>query len=284
MRSEEDIFALLLGFAKSEERIRLVSLEGSRTNPAIPDDEFKDYDVAFLVTDMESFLSKDDWLDFLGKRLILQKPEDMELYPTQLGDKFSYLMLFEDGVKIDLTLVPINNRHSYLKMNDGLLKILLDKDNKIKEEIVATDQNYWIAKPTAQKFNDCCNEFWWVSTYVAKGLARQEFLFAQDHLNQIVRPTLLLMMSWKIGAEKGSRFSLGKNYKFIQRYLAIEDWELLLQTFQGSSYSESWEALLLCQKLFRQCSTKVALTYGYDYPDYDEKVSPYIQNLYADYL
>lgn len=283
MRSEEEVLALLIGFAKSEERIRLVSLEGSRANPAIVDDEFKDYDMIFFVTDMESFLSKDDWLDFLGKRLILQKPEDMELYPPQLGNKFSYLMLFEDGIKIDLTLVPISELQSCLKMNDGLLKILLDKDNTVKEEIVATDQNYWMTKPTVQKFTDCCNEFWWVSTYVAKGLARQEFLFAQDHLNQIVRPTLLLMMSWKIGAEKGSSFSLGKNYKFIQRYLAAEEWELLLQTFQGLGYSETWEALFLCQKLFRTISKKVALAYGYDYPNYDERVTPYIEGLHTKY-
>ncbi|MBM6613694.1 aminoglycoside 6-adenylyltransferase [Desemzia sp. RIT804] len=284
MRSEEEIFALLLNYAQMDERIRLVSLEGSRANPTIKDDEFKDFDVAFFVTDMQSFLANDDWLEFLGERLILQKPDEMELYPSQQRNRFAYLMLFEDGNKIDLTLVPINELPAYLKTNDGLLRILLDKDQEIKEEIVATDQHYWITKPTEQKFNDCCNEFWWVSTYVAKGLARKEFLFAQDHLNNNVRPTLLLMMSWKIGTEKGYGFTLGKNYKFIQQYLSIEDWEQFLLTFQGAGYRESWEALLLCQNLFRQQSKKAALAYGYVYPDYDEKVSLYIQDLYASYL
>lgn len=87
-----------------------------------------------------------------------------------------------------------------------------------------------------------------------------------------------------MSAEKGSRFSLGENDKFVQRYPAAEDGKLLLQTFQGSDYSESWEALFLCQKLFPDYSKKVALTQGYDYPDYDEKVSPYIQKLYANYF
>lgn len=65
-----------------------------------------------------------------------------------------------------------------------------------------------------------------------------------------------------MSAEKGSRFSLGKNDKFIQRYPAAEDGKLLLQTFQGSDYSESWEALFLCQKLFRDYSKKNSLNTG----------------------
>ena len=36
--------------------------------------------------------------------MILQKPEDMELFPA-VEKGFSYLMLFTDDVKIDLTLL-----------------------------------------------------------------------------------------------------------------------------------------------------------------------------------
>ena len=49
---------------------------------------------------MDSFTSDDKWLDIFGERLILQKPEDMELFPA-VEKGFSYLMLFTDDVKID---------------------------------------------------------------------------------------------------------------------------------------------------------------------------------------
>ena len=46
-------------------------------------------------------------------------------------------MLFDDGVKIDLTLLPVSMLEEYLT-RDKLVKIMLDKDNMIKTEIVAT--------------------------------------------------------------------------------------------------------------------------------------------------
>jgi len=92
------------------------------------------------------------------------------------------------------------------------------------------DRQYWIKKPTANEFDDCCNEFWMVWTYVVKGLARKEILFAIDHLNEIARPNLLRMMAWQIGSAQGYTFSVGKNYKFINRYLPREDWEELMST------------------------------------------------------
>lgn len=280
MRTGKEMYELLIGFAQKEERIRLVTLEGSRTNPTIPDDEFKDYDVSYFVTDMDSFKKSDKWLDVFGKRIILQKPEAMELYPPELGNWFSYLMLFEDGNKVDLTLIPLEEIEGYFAKSDGLVRVLLDKDNRMDQEIVPTDEKYWIKKPSAKEFDDCCNEFWWVNTYVAKGLARGEFLFALDHLNAIVRTTLLQMMAWQIGSKKGYNFSLGKNYKFMQQHLPEEDWNELIHTYATDGYSKTWEALCQCHELFRKYAKEVAYTFEYPYPDYDENVTRYIEKLY----
>ena len=108
MRSEKEVYDIVLNFAKTDKRIRMVTLEGSRTNTNIPPDDFQDFDITFFVTDMDSFTSDDKWLDIFGERLILQKPEDMELFPA-VEKGFSYLMLFTDDVKIDLTLLPLSN-------------------------------------------------------------------------------------------------------------------------------------------------------------------------------
>ncbi|GAY78243.1 aminoglycoside 6-adenylyltransferase [Niallia sp. Sow4_A1] len=280
MRSEQEMMDMLIKFARNDNRIRLVTLEGSRTNKNIPKDPFQDYDISYFVTDMDSFKENDQWLDIFGKRLIMQKPEDMELFPPELGNWFSYLMLFEDGNKLDLTLIPINEVDDYFSKSDGLVEVLLDKDSLVKNDVIPSDRKYWINKPTAREFDDCCNEFWWVSTYVVKGLARKEILFAIDHLNEIARPNLLRMMSWEIGLEKGFSFSVGKNYKFINQYLPKEDWDTLLTTYSESDYPSVWRALLTCYELFRKYSKFVAERFGYKYPDYDQDITKYTQNIY----
>lgn len=188
MRTEKQIYDTILNFAKADDRIRVVTLEGSRTNINIIPDDFQDYDITFFVTDMQSFINSDEWLNVFGERLIMQKPEDMELFPKE-EKGYSYLMLFWDGVKIDLTLLPLEVLDEYFTW-DKLVKLLLDKDNRVTNIPVPTDEDYYIEHPTARSFDDCCNEFWNTVTYVVKGLCRKEILFAIDHLNNIVRMEL----------------------------------------------------------------------------------------------
>ena len=54
------------------------------------------------------FLQDHSWIDVFGERMILQIPEDMELYPLspELEEAFSYLIQLIDGNWIDLILVP----------------------------------------------------------------------------------------------------------------------------------------------------------------------------------
>lgn len=280
MRTEQEMMNLFVDFAANEERIRLVTLEGSRTNPNIPRDSFQDFDISYFVTDMDSFKRHDDWLSGFGSRIMMQKPEDMELFPSELGNWFSYIIIFEDGNKLDLTLIPVGETEDYFAQSDGLVEVLLDKDSLVKNEVIASDREYWIQKPTARKFDDCCNEFWMTSTYVVKGLARKEILFAIDHLNEVVRPNLLRMMSWRIGSEQGYDFSLGKNYKFMDRHLPKEDWEVLLSTYAENGFQNMWQSLFACCELFRKHSKAVAERLGYTYPDYDEAITRYTQRIY----
>lgn len=282
MRSEQEMMALLIDFARTDSRIRVAVLEGSRTNKNIPADRFQDYDLSYFVTDMDSFKENDEWLHPFGKRLMMQKPEDMELFPPELGSWFSYLILFEDGNKLDLTLIPLDEADNYFARSDGLVEVLLDKDGLIRQEVVASDRQYWIEKPSAREFDDCCNEFWMVTTYVVKGLARQEILFAVDHLSGIARPNLLRMMAWRIGTARGFTFSVGKNYKFIDRYLPGEDWAALLSTYAQHGYPEMWRSLRTCCELFRRYSAAVAESLGYAYPNYDEAASAYTETILND--
>ncbi|MGZ9794064.1 aminoglycoside 6-adenylyltransferase [Bacillus atrophaeus] len=280
MRSESEMMRLILDLGNRDKRIRLVTLEGSRTNKNVPRDRFQDYDISYFVTDIDSFKSNDEWLKHFGEMIMMQKPEDMELFPPELGDWFSYLMLFKDDSKIDLTLIPIDQMEQYFSDSDGLAEVLLDKDLRVKNTITATDERYHIKKPTAQEFDDCCNEFWMVSTYVVKGLMRKEILFAWDHLYEILRPNLLRMISWNIGIQHNFSLSVGKNYKYIQRYMDEKDWGHLLNTCVGDTYENKWKSLFGCYELFRKYSRTVAAQFNYDYPHYDEQLSAYSMKFY----
>ena len=281
MRSDKQIYDTILNFAKADERIRMVTLEGSRTNINISPDDFQDFDVTFFVTDMHSFTNDDKWLDVFGERLILQKPEDMELFPAE-EKGFSYLMLFTDDIKIDLTLLPLDLIDEYFVW-DKLVKLLLDKDNRIEQPPVSTDIDYHLRPPTKRMFDDCCNEFWNTVPYVVKGLCRKEILFAIDHMNDIVRKELLRRISWRVGLEKGFHFSLGKNFKFLRRYLPEKFWQRLMSTYKMDSYTHMWESLEECMSLFRNVSAEVARRLDCPYPPYDEKISNYVIRQKAKY-
>lgn len=120
-------------------------MEGSRTNQNIPKDRFQDFDVTYFVDDPALYTEDDTWVNVFGERLIMQKPEDMELFPA-VEDGYSFLMFFTDYNKIDLTILPLTALEDYLN-GDGLREILLDKDGRVEEKPTPTDKEYHIQKP-----------------------------------------------------------------------------------------------------------------------------------------
>lgn len=275
MNAEPDIMTKLVQFAKTDPRIRLMTLEGSRTNSNVPRDLLQDYDVAYFVTNRADFLEDNQWLRTFGTPLMMQKPEDMELFPPDLEIGFSYLVLFADGNKLDLTIFSLEEIDAYFRQSDGLMQVVFDKDARIEHKIVPSDRQYWIRKPSSREFDDCCNEYWMVSTYVMKGQLRGEFLFAVDHLNNIMRPNLLRMMSWAIGSARGFDFSFGKNYKYIREHLPPDDWTLLQSTYVVEGLNGLEHVTLGCHELFRKYSQAVAVQLGYVVPHYDDAVKAY---------
>ncbi|WP_195573992.1 aminoglycoside 6-adenylyltransferase [Paenibacillus sp. 1001270B_150601_E10] len=279
MRSKQEMMELVLRVAREDERVRAVGMNGSRTNPNVPRDMFQDYDIVYLVTDMESFIQDPHWIDVFGERLIMQMPEAMSMFPPDLGRWFSYLMLFEDGNRIDMILIPIEEKETYLQ-DDKLTVILMDKDQALPEIPPPTDEDYWVKRPSAAIFADCCNEFWWVCTYVAKGLWRQEILFAQEHLHSIVRPMLMKMLSWKVGIETDFSLSVGKCGKYLKTYMTDEAWNKLMATYPNGTYDGVWNALFTMCGLFRETALFVADKLGFEYPiEDDRKVTGYLERV-----
>ncbi|HGH7179746.1 aminoglycoside 6-adenylyltransferase [Bacillus luti] len=281
MRTEKEMLDLIINTAKEDERIRAVIMNGSRVNPNVKRDCFQDYDIMYVVNDIQSFTSNHNWIHRFGAIMIVQMPEEMSLVPPDGDGKFPYLMQFMDGNRIDLTLVPVELINNFVGQ-DSLSKLLLDKDNCMEEFPPASDKDYLIKKPIEKEFLDCCNEFWWCSTNVAKGLWREELSYVKGMLDGPVRDMLIVMLEWHIGMKTDFTVNTGKFGKHFEQYFEKDMWEHFKQIFSNADYENIWESFFVMGDLFRAVANEIAKTYGYQYPqDDDEKVTSYLKHVKA---
>lgn len=258
MRSEKEIISMMISTAENDSRIRAVILNGSRTNKKVAKDDLQDFDIIYLVRELETFKMDANWIDLFGKRIIMQEPNSMQLYglePATKNDEIAYLMLFKDLNRIDLTLIELKNKS---RCTDSLNKILLDKDGFFDKIPEPTDRDYWVRKPTQKEFSDSCNEFWWVSTYVLKGLVREELIYTKEMLEGPVRQMFMCMISWKVGIDFGFKINLGKCHKFIEKHLESDIWTQILHTYPDLNKENIWNSLLIMADLFDKTSKEVA--------------------------
>lgn len=278
MRSEQEILELIIDTAKTDDRVRAVIMNGSRVNPNARQDIFQDFDVVYFVTDVDSFTDDHTWINRFGEIIILQMPEAMGDPPAANNGSFAYLMQFTDGNRIDLTLFPVDRFHQ--RKRDSLSLLLLDKDNIFEPFPPASDSDYLPKPPTAATFFDCCNEFWWVCPYVAKGLWREEIIYAKHMLDQVIRAQLIKMLIWHVGVKTGFLCNPGYLGKHLKQYLEPELWAMLEKTYSDAGHENTWNALFTMCELFRVTANLVAKHFDFDYPHRDdEKVTAHLKHV-----
>lgn len=278
-RSETEMMELILGVAERTPQILAVLQDGSRSNPNVTKDIFQDYDIIYVVESLDPFVQDHSWVDVFGERMIMQMPEDMELYPPspELAGAFSYLLQFKDGNRIDLVMAPLEILDHFT--SDSLCKVIWDKKGVLNDHPLppASDGSYIVQKPSARSFIDCCNEFWYTNAGLAKGLWREEVILVKELLNQVIRQALIQMMDWYIGCRHGFTVNPGKFGKFYQRYLEPEVYEKMLATYSDADLQHIWQAVYITMDLFRSSARFVATQLGYEYPEsWDEDVTAYM--------
>ena len=268
MRSKEEMLSLITSVAREDPRIRAVMLSGSRTDPDAVPDEYQDYDVVYFVRDVSPFWDNTEWVErSFGRPALMQKPETMRLIPPDGDGKFVYLMLFPDGNRIDLSVT------SDPYEDDGEpVEVLLDKDGIIPP--LRPERGYWFVKrPDQKRFSDCSNEFYWCLQNVAKGLARDEVSYAMDMRENPVRNMLIQMISWRIGADRDFRVSVGKRGKRFKDLLPEEEYDLFLRTYSDAAPENAWKALRNMVSLFGRCARHTAQRLGFRFREDEEKAA-----------
>ena len=265
MRTPEEMFDLILSVAKEDERIRAVTMAGSRANKDCPVDVYQDFDIAFFVKDVAPFWDNEEWIaEKFGKPSLLQKPESMELIPPDNDGNYMYLMIFPDGNRIDLQFT------SWPYDDDGEpMILLLDKDGTFPKIQIAED-HWYIKRPTAKQFADCCNEFHWCLNNVAKGIAREEVAYVMMMLG-FVREMLIMMLEWYAGMNHDFKISTGKCGKYFKKYLPETIYERFKDTYPNAETDSMWKATFEMLYLFGDVAREVAAKLEFTYDDLEEQ-------------
>lgn len=253
MKTENKMMELILQIAESLQ-VEAVALSGSRTNPRSPKDEFQDYDVVYIVENLEDLISNLSWLDQFGMRQIEQH--------NVLEHRRLYLMLFEDGNRIDLTLCPKEYIQEWVE-SEGNFEVIKDEKG-LFEAYQPSPKRYWIYPSTKEEFAASCNEFWWVSAYVVKAIRRNQLIYVTDHLYGICQQELLKVFAWQVTSDRGA-VDIGKNYKYLFHYLPAEKEKEFSALLNLSSIEKVSQSLFATMNVFDREAQRLAKKMGFAY-------------------
>lgn len=272
MRSEQEMMDLIRGVAKADERIRAVYMNGSRTNPHVAEDPYRDYDVVYVVTETAAFLADKGWIAVFGEPAMIQEPDSNDLgwgIGHDPDRSYTWLMLFQDGNRIDLHIETVDaalERYG----SDTLTLPLLDKDGILPALPPPDDTGYWVQRPDKPRYDGCCNEFWWCLNNVAKGIVRDQLSYAMRMYTGTVLHELESMTGWYIGTRTDFSVSVGLGGKYFKKYLSPGQYELYRQVYPDGDYAHFWESLFTACRLFRDLAREVGSYFGYSYPERDD--------------
>lgn len=285
MRSEHEIMERIIRTAQADDRILAAYLKGSRTNPNVPKDSYRDFDVMYVVTETCSFIKDTRWMNNFGKVVLMQEQDTAFGYGERFGlqqnynESYSWLLLLEDGNRIDIGVELLSVMESGRNRNKLFLP-LLDKTGCLPQLPPPTDEDFHIKKPSAKQFLGCCNEFYWCLCDVAKGIARDELPFAMTTYHTLVRNMLEMMLDWYIGTYTDFSVSTGKSHKYLKKYLPNDFYESYRKTYSDGNYDHFWEAIHTAYALFRKTALAVGEYFHFPYPDAEELASKeYVTNI-----
>ena len=253
MRTETEMMNLILQIAETL-KVEAVAISGSRTEDRAPKDEFQDYDVVYIVEDLDGLTADLAWLEEFGKRIIEQH--------NVLDHRRLYLMLFEDANRIDLTLCPKDHINEWVDSEAGFT-VLVDEKG-LFESYRSSPKRYWTNPASETDFEKSCNEFWWVSAYVVKGICRKQVIYATDHLYGICQQELLKILAWQVASDRGV-IDIGKNYKYLFNYLPSEKEKEFSVLLDFSSLDKITQSLFATMQLFHQEAQYLAQKMGFKY-------------------
>lgn len=269
MRKSEEMFDLIIKIAQKDDNIRSVIMNGSRANPTLKKDIYQDYDICYIVLDVNKY--DDSFIDNFGKIGIIQKPDESDFYlnGNQIPiESKTWLVLFDDFNRIDLHICTLKEyeKDGY---SDSLMVVLLDKDNVIKQTN-SNETSHYIKKINEKQFECICNEFYWCLQNVGKGLARNQLPYAYQMYEEIVKKQLNKILEQYIGIKYEYQVNVGKYGKYYELYLEKDIYNLYKNSYSDLDGNNLWLAIDNGIRLFSLLAKKISHELNYQYNQEEE--------------
>jgi aminoglycoside 6-adenylyltransferase len=261
-------------------------LTSTRAVPNAPVDIYSDYDVILVVDDIHPFFEDRTWLSHFGEVLVAYW-DPIHLDPDHSIEKVANVIQYEDGLKIDFTLWPVDLLRKIIQapiLQDELdagYRILMDKDHPTTGMQPPTYKAYIPTPPTNDVYQKTIEDFFSDAPYVAKCLLRGELFPPKWALDYDMKHIFLrVMLDWRVELDHDWSVPVGALGKGLKKRLPSEIWSKLEETYAGADIADNWEALYKTMTLFRQVAMEVGEALGYVYPqDLDERVVAFVKDM-----
>ncbi|MBE3115544.1 MAG: aminoglycoside 6-adenylyltransferase [Actinobacteria bacterium] len=283
LKMNTQLLKSIINFAKNDENIRAIILEGSIA-AQFQTDALSDYDLNLFCINYDSYLSNADWLDQFGKVLLYQK-EQFQFYTDIIPTR---LVLFHGLLRIDFSFWHINlltdivqGRKQYESYNNGY-KIIIDKDKLAKQLAPSNGEGYIIPKPNRSTFLQFIYDFWFETYCIAKYLYRNDLWYAKKMENSILKEKLFLMILWNYQAKNNWKQNtlIHKDGKRFEKWIPSEYHDLVTSCFSRYDKDDTWRSLLLTFESFNKIAKETAVFIHVEYPLQKEKeINEYINSI-----
>jgi aminoglycoside 6-adenylyltransferase len=281
---EDRIIRQLMDWAERQESVRAMLMTSTRTSPNARVDLFSDYDVVLVVTDIHPFFEDRAWLEDFGKVLVLYRDPIKLEYGVE---RFAYITQYEDGLKIDFTLWPVEMVPRIVaapQLPDHLdvgYTILMDKDDLTTGMQPPTYAAHIPSPPSREEYETRIEVFFHEATYVAKHLWRDDLMAMKYNLDYAMKVNKLReMLEWRMEIDRDWSVKPGAYGRGLKQHLAPETVLELESTYVGAGEKENWDALFRTIALYRRVAIEVGQHLGYSYPhELDRRAMEYLKKV-----
>jgi aminoglycoside 6-adenylyltransferase len=282
--SEKEVIDTLIQWAEHQPGVRAMLLTSSRAIPNAPTDVFSDYDVILAVREVQPFYEDRTWLEAFGPVLVVYRDP---LEPYYGFPKSAYVTQYENGLKIDFTLWPVEILQRIAADPqlpdefDAGCRVLLDKDHLTDGMKPPTYRAYIPTPPTESEYLDVVEGLFQEATYVAKYLWRDDLMAAKHFLDHFMKQEHLRpMLEWRLEIDHHWSVKPGLYGQWLKKRLSPDLWAELESTYRGAGLEENWEAMFRTIALFRKVAIEVGDRLGYAYPhDLDRRTVAYLEKV-----
>jgi aminoglycoside 6-adenylyltransferase len=274
----------LIQWGDQQPLVRAMLLTSTRAVPGARADLFSDYDVILALREVQPFYAERAWLEAFGRVLALYRDP---LIPDHGLERSGYVTQYEDGLKIDFSLWPVELLQQIVAEPklpaelDAGYRILIDKDHLTDGLAPPSYKGYIPTPPAEADYQDVIEVFFLEAIYVAKLLWRDDVMAAKHGLDQYMKQEHLLpMLEWHVETDHQWSVKPGPYGRGLKHWLRPDLWAHLERTYTGAEMEANWAALFETIGLMRHVASEVAERLGYHYPEaLEHRAMAYLQKV-----